>query len=38
MEGFLALLSGILFSIVIWAVAKDRIDTVRERDAIAGPV
>jgi hypothetical protein len=33
MEGFLALLSGILFSIVIWAVAKDRIDTVRERDA-----
>jgi hypothetical protein len=33
MEGFLALLSGILFSIVIWAIAKDRIDTVRERDA-----
>jgi ribosomal protein L40E len=33
MEGFLALLSGILFSIVLWAVAKDRIDTVRERDA-----
>lgn len=33
MEGFLALLSGILFSIVIWAIVKDRIDTVRERDA-----
>jgi hypothetical protein len=33
MEGFLALLSGILFCIVIWAIAKDRIDTVRERDA-----
>jgi hypothetical protein len=33
MEGFLALISGILFSIVIWAVVKDRIDTVRERDA-----
>lgn len=33
MEGFLALLSGILFSIVIWAIAKDRIDTVCERDA-----
>ena len=33
MEGFLALLSGILFSIVLWAIVKDRIDTVRERDA-----
>ena len=33
MEGFLALLSGILFTIVLWAIVKDRIDTVRERDA-----
>ncbi len=33
MEGFLTLLSGILFSIVLWAVIKDRVDTVKERDA-----
>lgn len=33
MEAFLGLLSGILFGIVIWAVAKDRIDTVRERES-----
>lgn len=33
MEGFLTLLSCILFGIVLWAVIKDRVDTVRERDA-----
>lgn len=33
MEGFLTLLSCILFSIVLWAVIKDRVDTVKERDA-----
>ena len=41
MEGFLALLSTILFGIVFWAVSKDRLDSMREnlserqrRDAI----
>jgi len=33
MEGFLTLLSCILFGIVLWAVIKDRVDTVRERNA-----
>jgi len=33
MEGFLTLLSCMLFGIVLWAVIKDRVDTVRERDA-----
>jgi len=33
MEGFLTLLSCILFGIVLWAVMKDRVDTVREREA-----
>ena len=33
MEAFLTLLSCILFGIVLWAVIKDRVDTVRERDA-----
>lgn len=33
MEGFLTLLSCMLFGIVLWAVIKDRVDTIRERDA-----